>query len=208
MAMAPVSAHDSGWKWMIAATLMVVPLASTCLPAQSLESRWDDGGLNGRLKASGTLIASPCVLMPESQVQEITLGQVSMATLKRRGDVTVPVDVHIVLDRCPSGSRHYGARQDLRHRLWLADQRAVRMRILGDRADDDARFFSVKGASGISLRMEDALGNTLIPSLLSPPVALAQGRNDLVLKAQLWRNSDPLEAGEWQAVLNIGMEYE
>lgn len=196
-----------GWKHMMAITLIAVPLISTFPRAHGREARWENT-LSGMLQASGSLSTSPCVLMPESQVQHITLSPVALAALNKSGDVTVPVDIHLVLDHCPSGARHSGTPQDLRHRLWLADQRSVRLRLLGDRADDDARFFSIKGASGLSLRMEDPLGNILIPGLLSQPVPLAEGRNDLVLKAQLWRNRDPLEAGEWQAVINIGMEYE
>lgn len=194
----------SGHRLIAATVLMSLPLAAASLHA----GNWDVDGLNGTLQASGMLVSAPCVLMPESQMQEISLGAASLMSLKQPGDVTLPVDVHIVLDDCPGGVNQADDRQNIRGGLWLSDQSVVRMTVTGEPAADDARFFNIRGASGVSLRMASPDGALLVPGMASQPLPLSQGRNDLVLKAQLWRNSQPVQAGEWQAVVHIGMEYE
>lgn len=194
----------SGPGLIAAAMVMTLPLATASLHA----GNWDVDGLNGTLLASGMLVSAPCVLMPESQMQEISLGAASLMSLKQPGDVTLPVDVHIVLDDCPGGVNKADDRQKIRGGLWLSEQSVVRMTVTGEPAEEDARFFNIRGASGVSLRMESPDGALLVPGMASQPLPLSQGRNDLVLKAQLWRNSEPVQAGEWQAVVHIGMEYE
>lgn len=194
----------SGHGLIVVAAVMTLPLAAASLHAWN----WDVDGLNGTLLASGMLVSAPCILMPESQIQEISLGAASLMSLKQPGDVTLPVNVHIFLDDCPGGVNQADDRQNIRGGLWLTDQSVVRMTVTGEPAADDARFFNIKGASGVSLRMESPDGALLIPGMASQPLPLSQGRNDFVLKAQLWRNSEPVQAGEWQAVVHISMEYE
>lgn len=170
---------------------------------------WDVDGLNGAITASGMLVSAPCVLAPESREQELSLGSTMQQTLKNTGDVTTPVDIHVVLNDCPGGVHQLEDQQDTRRNLWLSDQSVVRMTVTGDEEPSDPRLFRVKGsASGVSLRMEDPAGEQLMPSVADHPLALNQGRNDLVLKAQLWRNSEEMRAGEWSAVVRLDMEYE
>lgn len=191
--------------WLIAAAVvMTLPLAAATLHG----GNWNMEGLNGTLLASGMLVSAPCILRPESQMQEISLPTASLMSLKQPGDVTLPVDVHIILDDCPGGVNQADYRQNIRGGLWLSDQSVVRMTVIGEPAEDDARFFNISGASGVSLRMESPDGALLVPGMASQPLPLTQGRNDLVLKAQLWRNSKPVRAGEWRAVVQLGMEYE
>jgi type 1 fimbria pilin len=64
-------------------------------------ANWDTDGLNGGIRASGTLVASPCALLPESAEQEIDLGSTVAWGLERPGSVTPSVPVYIKLDRCP-----------------------------------------------------------------------------------------------------------
>lgn len=170
---------------------------------------WDVDGLNGEITASGMLVSAPCVLAPESREQALSLGSATQQTLKNTGDVTIPVDIHVVLNDCPGGVHRLEDQQDTRRNLWLSDQSVVRMTVTGDEEPSDPRFFRVRGsASGISLRMEDPAGELLMPSVSDHPLALNQGRNDLVLKAQLWRNGENMRAGEWSAVVRLDMEYE
>ncbi|HGY5039507.1 TPA: hypothetical protein ACNV29_000265 [Klebsiella oxytoca] len=48
-------------------------------------ANWDTDGLNGGIRATGTLVASPCVLLPESAEQEIDLGSTVAWGLDRPG---------------------------------------------------------------------------------------------------------------------------
>lgn len=199
-----VASYRSGSGLIAVAVVMALPLAAASLHADN----WGVDGLNGTLLASGMLLSAPCVLMPESQTQEISLIPASFTSLEKPGNVTLPVDVHIVLDDCPGGVNHADDRQDIRGGLWLSNQSVVRMTVTGEPAANDPRFFNISGVSGVSLRMESPDGALLVPGMASQPQPLSQGRNDLVLKAQLWRNSEPLQGGEWQAVVHVGMEYE
>jgi type 1 fimbria pilin len=54
-------------------TLMLWLLMAGVVSAASA-ANWDTDGLNGGIRASGTLVASPCALLPESAEQEIDLG--------------------------------------------------------------------------------------------------------------------------------------
>ncbi|MGN8010276.1 fimbrial protein [Enterobacter sp. 22325] len=188
---------------------LIAIAATLLLSAASLHAgNWDVDGLNGSLLASGMLVSSPCVLMMESRMQEISMDSVSSMSLKQLGDVTLPVDVHIILDDCPGGAHRSDVQKNVHGGLWLSDQSPVRMKVTGEPAMDDRHFFSIHGAAGISLRLEGPDGKLLIPGLDSQPFPLVQGRNDLQLKAQLWRNSVPLQPGPWLAVVNLNMEYE
>lgn len=81
-------------------TLMLWLLMAGVVSASSA-ANWDTDGLNGGIRASGTLVASPCALLPESAEQEIDLGSTVAWGLERPGSVTPSVLVYIKLDRCP-----------------------------------------------------------------------------------------------------------
>ncbi|KTS71423.1 fimbrial protein [Pantoea stewartii] len=193
---------------LLFATIMSVnAIASGTIGKKS--DNWDVDGLNGAIVANGMLVSSPCVLSDDSLEQELDLGAISQKELEKTDDVTVPVAIHIVMDDCPGGVHQLNDKQDMRRNLWLADQSVASMTIMGDEEPSDPRFFRLKGTtSGYSLRIEDAGGEQLMPSVAEHPIALSQGRNDLVFKAQLRRNDQPVSTGEWTAVIRVGMEYD
>lgn len=197
------------WRAFIMALFMALPLIASSEASHQTIRNWNVDGLNGGVFASGMVMSSPCVLAPESRAQEINLGGTAITSLRRYGDVSVPVDVHIVLDDCPRGIHYQEGEPDLRRGMWLTDQGVARMTIAGEQTADDARFFQLKGTtSGVSLRIEDPAGEILMPSVSDHPFPLNEGRNDLTMKAQLWRNNDPLRGGEWYATVRVDMEYE
>lgn len=166
-------------------------------------------GLNGRVDVFGSLVSTPCMLMPESQEQEITLGRTPLFDLKQAGDVTVPVTVVVKLDGCPGGRHTLEDRQTMRGALSLSEQSGVRMRFTGVADPDDSRFFRVRGgAMGVALRLSQQDGGVLSPNMGSRALPLSPGRNDLMLQAQLWRKPQPLIPGEWYSVVHIDLEYE
>ncbi|MFV8867047.1 fimbrial protein [Serratia fonticola] len=194
------------WLAFLAATL---PLLMASVSVSAGTDNWQVDGLKGELHVSGSLVSAPCILMPESQEQEISLGRTALPSLMHTGDVTVPVMVHVVLDGCPGGNHFLDDRQRMRGGLWLAGQGAVRMTVTGNVDLHDSRFFQVQGsASGVSLRLEAPDGELMQPGMSARPLPLYPGRNELPLKAQLLRNAGPLRAGEWSSVVQIGLEYE
>jgi hypothetical protein len=73
------------------------------------------------IRASGTLVASPCALLPESAEQEIDLGSTVAWGLERPGSVTPSVPVYIKLDRCPGEYQFMRDRQMMRGATMLTD---------------------------------------------------------------------------------------
>ncbi|MBZ7661746.1 MULTISPECIES: fimbrial protein [Klebsiella] len=172
-------------------------------------ANWDVDGLNGGLRATGTLVASPCVLLPESAEQHLDLGRTVAWGLEQPGSTTSPVLVYIKLDRCPGEFQYMRDHQLMRGSTMLNGQSAVKMTIYGEVEPTDGRFFRVHGGvEGVALRLSDRQGELLRPGMQSRPQILNPGRNDLVFQAQLWRLPAPLMANEWRSVMNIGLEYE
>lgn len=199
---------NGGGGIMIAAMFAVHSQTAASVNTAQQQRNWNVDGLNGVIQASGTLVSTPCVMMPESRYQEINMGQIVAGELQHPGDVTLPVNVHIMLDKCPGGPHRVNNRQRAGGSVWGKEQGIASIRLIGQVDPDDHRFFHINGTNGISLRIEDSFGELLMPRMPNMPVLLEPGRNDIVLKAQLWRNTSYLMPGEWRAVLNIGMEYE
>ena len=194
--------------------VLIVAIAATAnaLASDNVSKKrenWDVDGLHGAVVASGMLVSSPCVLSDDSLEQELDLGAISQKVLEKTDDVTAPVAIHIVMDDCPGGVHQLNDKHDMRRNLWLTDQSVASMTIMGDEEPSDPRFFRLKGTtSGFSMRIEDANGELLMPSVAEHPIALNQGHNDLELKAQMRRNNQPVSTGEWSAVIRVGMEYD
>lgn len=190
-------------------TTLMLWLLTAGLVSVAGAANWNTDGLNGGLRATGTLVASPCVLLPESAEQHIDLGSTVAWGLDQPGSTTSPVLVYIKLDRCPGEFQFMRDRQLMRGSMMLNGQSAVKMTIYGEVEPTDGRFFRVHGGvEGVALRLSDRQGELLRPGMQSRPQVLNPGRNDLVFQAQLWRLPAPLMASEWRSVVNIGLEYE
>ncbi len=173
-------------------------------------ANWNVDGLNGGIRTTGTLVASPCVLLPESAEQELNLGSTVSWALEHPASVTPPVQVYIKLDGCPGETLFIRNNPLMRGATALTGQSAVKMTLYGESEPTDARFFRLHGGvKGVALRLNDAQGDILRPGIQSRAQILTPGRNDLVLQAQLWRTQTPtLVVGEWLSVVNIALEYE
>ena len=60
-------------------TTLILWLLTAGVVSVASAANWDTDGLNGGIRATGTLVASPCVLLPESAEQGI-----SQVRLRRR----------------------------------------------------------------------------------------------------------------------------
>lgn len=75
-------------------TTLILWLLTAGVVSVASAANWDTDGLNGGIRATGTLVASPCVLLPESAEQEIDLGSTVAWGLDRPGSVTTPVAIY------------------------------------------------------------------------------------------------------------------
>uniref|UniRef100_UPI000A8AEF10 fimbrial protein n=1 Tax=Entomohabitans teleogrylli TaxID=1384589 RepID=UPI000A8AEF10 len=106
--------------------LMIGAASSVCAANQ------DTDGLNGGIRATGTLVASPCRLLSESVEQKIDLGSAIAWELELRGSVTTPVPVYIRLDGCPGEYQFMRDDQRMRGTTVLTGQSAVKMTLYGE----------------------------------------------------------------------------
>lgn len=106
-------------------TTLILWLLTAGIVSAASAANWDTDGLNGGIRASGTLVASPCALLPESAEQEIDLGSTIAWGLERPGSVTPSVQVYIKLDRCPGEYQFMRDRQQMRGATMLNRQSAV-----------------------------------------------------------------------------------
>ena len=187
----------------------ILALSSGTALATDSTGNWNVSGMNGIIVATGNLVSSPCFIAPESNEQHITLGDTSTRFLNNQGTVTPPVSITLVLDGCPDGPSFTRSPEQMRGSLLLSSQPAVRIQLSGAAENTDKRLFRVHGnASGIAVGMEDSYGEQLSPGMSSRPLPLLPGRNEIALKAQLWKTSEQLIPGDWRAVVNVGLEYE
>ena len=103
-------------------TTLILWLLTAGVVSVASAANWDTDGLNGGIRATGTLVASPCVLLPESAEQEIDLGSTVAWGLERPGSVTTPVAIYIKLDRCPGEYQFMRDHQLMRGSLMLNGQ--------------------------------------------------------------------------------------
>ncbi|MFP2428880.1 fimbrial protein [Enterobacter ludwigii] len=184
-------------------------LCSGLAPPGPAQGHWEVDGLNGGIAARGSLVSQPCRLSPSSIEQVMSLGQIALWSLERPGSVSLPITVQLILEACPDGPSWLASPQSQQGELWLTGQPGVAMTLTGDADPTDGRFFRLRGSGrGIALRLEDDRGEWLQPGLTARPRPLSPGRNVVPLKAQMWRTSAPLQAGEVYGVVNVNMEYE
>ncbi|MGA4650079.1 fimbrial protein [Citrobacter portucalensis] len=195
-------------RFFPATTLVLWVVTAGVLAAVDYGDNWNVEGMNGGLMVRAALYNSPCHLSADSAEQEIVMNNVPHFRLDKLGSRSQPVLVHLTLEDClldvSMRSPEHGG-----NLFAIPSQPVVFMNVIGEEDPGDHRLFRVHGnAKGIALHLEDSAHRTLIPGERSWPQILVQGRNDLILLAQLSRTAGPLVLGDYRAVINIGLEYE
>lgn len=188
----------------------VFPLATfVCWLAAAGVMAYDGGvdGLYGGLHVNATLTDSPCSLSAESADQTVDMGHLPQWRFADVGALSKPVSVRLILERCLFAGKTL-ATEHGDSLYWLNDQPVVLMNISGVQEPSNPHLYRVYGqAKGVALRLEDSRHNIIIPGERSRPQVLSPGRNELVINAQLSRTIQPLELGDFQSVIHVGLEY-
>ncbi|HBE7741846.1 TPA: type 1 fimbrial protein [Escherichia coli] len=172
------------------------------------DDNWAVDGLHGALYISGKLVESPCILNAESEEQEIKLGEMPLWQLAKPGDVSVPTLVHFLLEDCGVGEELLHSPEHGDNATYAPGQTAVMVRLVAEEDPGDHHLIRLSGgAKGVALLLEDSDQHALQPGERSWPRILAPGHNDLVFQAQLIRTRQPLEPGDYRAVVYLGLEY-
>lgn len=170
-------------------------------------NNWNVDGLNGGVSINVTLMESPCSLADESAEQHLDFGKIPESLFSKIGALSASLPVHLILENClfEDNVRSTEHGDGL---YYLPSQPVVMMNIISDEDSTNPHLYRVYGeAQGIGLRLEDSNHDVIIPGERSRPQILNPGRNDLILNAQLSRTSQPLKLGDFQSVINVGLEY-
>ena len=179
------------------------------LPSAMAErvDNWNVDGSHGVLHVRGALTESACRLDMTTARQTVELGEIGTGRLRNFGDRGTPVAVTLRLYDClNSGSRNLDLRNG--NLIWDNVQPAVSVGFVAPADVNNPSLVSVRGASGLGLRLTDAahrdvrLGSQGVPLLLTP------GQNELTYYVVPERTSAPLIAGAYQAHVDFWLHYD
>lgn len=154
------------------------------------------GEQQGRVKMTGTLVATACSISSESLEQVIDLGSMPISELAKNGQGPEKEFV-IKLENCELTSQDH-----LR-----PDFKSVHLTFDGTR-DEIANLLSLQGeASGIGLVLKDEAGNIIVPGQNLPDIPLNVGSMVLNYKLAIQRNNHELRAGNYRAIVKFKVEY-
>lgn len=172
-------------KTLVIATLMALGTTST---AQAAEQ----GG--GTITFTGSIIEAPCTISQDNSDQTVDLGQIANVTLAKSGK-SQPRQFTISLENCA-----------------LSTKNTVTTTFTGQKGSDD-RLAITGNAKGASIAIVDAAFNEIKLGTPSVAQSLQDGNNNLVFSAYLQGDVDandkdvPVVPGEFQAVVNFGLNY-
>lgn len=167
----------------------------------------EDVGMSGLLDITGSMHHSPCVLDMTSAYQTVDLGNVPRSQLLRPGDQANPVAFQLRFQDCRRAS---GSLIDERTGtlVWTAYQPIVSVSFLAPADPDDPRLVSVRGVTGLGLRLTDADGRDVRLGSQGHPLFVAHGSDTLIWHVQPTRTSAPLTNGQFWAVMDFRLDYE
>lgn len=194
----------------VAAALMV-PLVlgsiMALLPDAQAADNWNVDGANGVLHVHGALTESACRLEMTSAYQDVWLGETGTARMAEIGAQGTPVAVKLRLRDClrsPANNRDDRSG----NLLWSTQQPAVSVSFSAPADVNNPQLISVRGASGVALRMKDALGRDIRLGSRGAPLMLAAGQEALDYVVTPERTRAPLQAGAYSAHVDFRLNYD
>lgn len=149
---------------------------------------------SGTITFTGSIIEAPCTVSHENSDQTVDLGQVSNVSLANGGK-SQPRQFNIMLENCA-----------------LTTKKTVTTTFTGPAGNSD-RVGIAGTAKGASIAIVDGTYNLIKLGTPSIAQALQDGNNNLSFAAYLQGDKDeddndlPIVPGEFQAVVNFGLNY-
>lgn len=193
------------------AAVLMVPLVlgsiMALLPEAKAADNWNVDGANGVLHVHGALTESACRLEMTSAYQDVWLGETGTARMAEIGAQGTPVAVKLRLRDClrSPANNHDDRNGNL---LWSTQQPAVSVSFSAPADVNNPQLISVRGASGIALRMKDALGRDIRLGSRGAPLMLAAGQDALDYVVTPERTRAPLQAGAYSAHVDFRLNYD
>jgi type 1 fimbria pilin len=205
------SCNERQYLLVKAAAVLMVPLVlgsmMALLPDANATDNWSVDGANGVLHVHGALTESACRLEMTSAYQDVWLGETGTARMAEIGAQGTPVAVKLRLRDClrsPANNR------DDRNGnlLWSTHQPAVSVSFIAPADANNSQLISVRGASGVALRMQDSLGRDIRLGSRGAPLMLAVGQDSLDYVVTPERTRAPLQAGAYSAHVDFRLNYD
>lgn len=146
----------------------------------------------GRVNMQGAIIDTACAIAVESREQAIDMGIIPLADIIRDGqgrskEFSINL-VNCTLDR--------PKKTDWKHFQVTFD------------GDGEGGLFGVRGdASGVALKIVDALGNNAVPGKALPLVDIVPGNTRLNYTLRLVANNHTLKAGDYSSSIRFKLDY-
>lgn len=158
---------------------------------------------SGQINFTGTIVDAPCSINPDSDGQEVRLGQVAISQLKDGGKST-PRHFSIELENCSVASDDNGEEPSR-----ISAAKSVSVTFDGAEDPNDSEKFGIFGnASGAGVVITDTGGNIIKNGETSSLFTLNEGRNTLDFAAYLEGTNKNIESGEFTSIANFTMNYE
>lgn len=194
------------WKYPAGLVSFLVILSLQAASGETVD-HWAADGSRGVLHVHGVLTESACRLEMTSAEQTVELGETGTGKLVHPGDRGTSVAVNIRLRDClRSGSRSRDERTG--NVLWDPVQPAATVGFLAPADADNPALISVRGASGLALRITDASQRDIRLGSRSMPLLLTPGQNVLTYYVAAERTRAPLVAGEYRAHVSFWLNYD
>lgn len=194
------------WKIPAGLASLMLVLSMQSAVAERVDN-WNVDGAHGVLHVHGALTESACRLDMTSARQTIELGEIATGRLLKLGDRGTPVAVSLRLYDClRSGARH----RDLRtgNLVWDLIQPAVSVGFTAPADVDSPSLISVRGASGLALRLTDADHQNVRLGSRGAPLLLIPGQDELIYYVVPERTRGPLVADAYQAYVDFWLNYD
>lgn len=194
-----------------AAAVLMVPLVlgsmMVLLPDANAADNGSVDGANGVLHVHGALTESACRLEMTSAYQDVWLGETGTARMVEIGAQGTPVTIRLRLRDClrsPANNR------DDRNGnlLWSLQQPAVSVSFVAPADSNNPQLISVRGASGVALRMQDSLGRDIRLGSRGAPLMLSVGQDSLDYIVTPERTRAPLQTGAYSAHVDFRLNYD
>lgn len=156
-----------------------------------------DAFLSGQASFSGQVISATCSLAMEDRFQSIDMGTTPIRDLQGTSQGTEK-DFYLRLVNCDLGSR--GGKFFTGYN--------IRLTFDGLRGKEPEGFYLSGKERGVSLQIRDSQGNFAVPGKVMPPQVLKGNDPGLKYHLRLVRNGEPLQSGDYYAVLRFKIDYE
>lgn len=185
--------------------LAIVLSFAVPLRAEEIDN-WNVEGEHGQLEVSGTMTDSPCMMDMSSSFQEVDLGKINNAQLRKPGDEGPKAKFTFMLRHCIASDARLLNQQNGTV-TGASDQPVMYVEFVSESDRYNPDLIQIKGIHGLGLRLKDEHNRAVHLGQLSAPQYLDGGQNLLRYSIALERTSEKLVLGPFHATVDFKIHY-